>query len=130
MSLVTELSAEQWFVKVGGTNLKCQGTINVNLRARYANGRGSGDATPRPKAIGLEDGSAIDFTFIASSTGILTLVGTEVTNCDVMDDTTSLLGAFTGMFNCAVAGDVGGMVQFSGQLVPLTMPTAISHLDY
>lgn len=131
MSLVTELSAEQWFVKAAGVTLKCQGTISVDLTLRKANGRGSGDAAPRPKVIGLDDGAGIGFQFISSNTAMMTYHGLEVTNCDVLDDSTSLLGAFTGLFEVAqLAGDVNGMVQFNARITPLEPPSIISHIDY
>lgn len=130
MPLVEELTGENYFVKIAGTTYKCQGTINLNLRAREANGRGSGDATPRPKAIGLEDGSSVDVTIIHSNLNLLSLNGTEVTDCDVLDGTATVLGAFSAFLNVSQTADVAGMVQFAVAIRPVTMPPVISHLDY
>lgn len=130
MSLVTELSGENTFLQVGGTSYKCQGNVNVNLQVRTANARGSGDATPRPKAIGLEDGAEVSATVLSTDRALLTLHGTEVTNCDALVGTVTFLGAFTAFVRVVETDDVAGMVTFAVGLVPLTMPSVIDHLDY
>lgn len=130
MSIANELTGENVWLKIGGTLYKCRGTVNINLPARTADVRGSGDATPRMKAIGLDDAASITGEVLSSNRNLLTLNGTEQTTCDVMDDTTSVVGLFTGFVRLTEADDIAGAVVYNVELVPLTMPTVITHLDY
>lgn len=130
MSLVTELSGENAWCVIGGVNYKVQGSLNINYQVRDANARGSGDATPRPKAIGLADGAMMSGALISSNRNLWTLHGTEVTGCDAKDDTTTILGAHTCRLAVTESDDVGGMVTFNVELTPLTMPAVLAHLDY
>ena len=130
MSVVTELSGERCWLQLAGTLYKVQGAINGALTIRKANARGSGDSTARPKPIGLDDGASLSCNVISSDRAILTLAGTELTDCDVVDDTTDVYGAFTGLLEAEESDDVEGMVTFAVTVTPLSMPGTLDHLDY
>ena len=130
MSVVTELSGERCWLQLAGTLYKVQGQIAGAFTIRKANARGSGDSTPRPKPIGLDDGAALSCNVISSDRNILTLHGTELTDSDVVDDTTDVYGAFTCLLEVEESDDVEGMVTFAVTATPLSMPGTIDHLDY
>ena len=130
MSIVTELTGEQCWLQIVSTLYKVQGTINGALTVRKANARGSGDDTPRPVAIGLDDSASLSCNVMSSDRNVLTLSGTEVTDCDVVDDTTDVYGAFTGFLEVEESDDIEGMVTFAVTLTPLSMPGTLDHLEY
>lgn len=130
MSIATELTGENVWLKIAGTLYKCRGTIGINLNARTIDLRGSGDATPRVKAAGLEDGANITSECLSSDRNLLTLNGTEAASCDVMDNTTSIVGLFTGFVRVTPGIEIAGAQVMNVEVIPLTMPTAVSHLDY
>ena len=122
------LGVDEWLV-IGGTDYKCQDSIDYGLTVREASGRGSGDECPQPIVVGLEDGANISATVLSDDDDLLSYNGKTFT-CSTKRGSTTVLSSFVAMVKVGRKASMSGIVSWPVTVTPMELPTQLSHLAY
>lgn len=130
MAETTRLTGDRVTAGFGGLTLTLQGTYNATLTPRTANLRGSGDAAPVLKEIGLADDAQFSATVLTTDRTLLTYNGVNVTDFVLTDNTTTIYGPVECKITVTESGESAGAVTMQITAVPQAVPTQVSQLSY